>query len=142
MLALAAGAYLRFHDLDGPSLWLDEILGYDYTTYAVDHPWTAWLSGFEREHGPLFYATQLMARVSESPEFAARLAPVLTCPSTTTAEAVDATGASVSYSPATAVDDVAPTSPITYSLASGALYPLGSTTVNVSSVDPSGNTST
>jgi hypothetical protein len=75
ILAFAAGAFLRFDDLARPSLWLDEILGYDLATYSLAHKWTSWLFGFESEHGPLFYATQLMARVSESPEFSARMAP-------------------------------------------------------------------
>jgi len=54
---VVGGAYLRFHDLGVPSLWLDEILNYEIAeTSGRLSPWT-WLAGFERENGPLYFAT-------------------------------------------------------------------------------------
>lgn len=55
---LAAG-WLRFRDLGGPSLWLDEILNVDITAKARALPLTSWLIGFERENGPLYFLQQL-----------------------------------------------------------------------------------
>jgi mannosyltransferase len=75
--AIAAGVILRFDGLAEPSFWLDEILGYDLTTQAMSLPWRSWLVGFESEHGPLFYATQLPSRLIDSPEWSGRLAPAL-----------------------------------------------------------------
>ncbi|HUP50125.1 MAG TPA: glycosyltransferase family 39 protein [Thermoanaerobaculia bacterium] len=74
---LAVAAMLRFESLGQPSFWLDEILGYDLTTAATARPWWAWLAGFDAEHGPLYYATQLIGRVVSDPETAARWVPAL-----------------------------------------------------------------
>ncbi len=72
-----AGAVLRFGGLAVPSLWLDEILDYDVATKLTHEPLWRWLTGFASEHGPLFFATELAGRVTQTPEMAARLAPAL-----------------------------------------------------------------
>jgi hypothetical protein len=76
-LATGVGAYLRFHELGLPSYWLDEVLGQILTTKVLEQPWWHWLTGFEAEHGPLYYATQLATRLAGSSEFAGRLAAAL-----------------------------------------------------------------
>lgn len=76
--ALALAAFLRFDHLGGPSYWLDEILGDQLTThYAATARWWHWITGFEREHGPLYYATQLAARAAGHDEAAGRLPAAL-----------------------------------------------------------------
>lgn len=77
LLAIAAGAFLRFDGLGVPSYWLDEILGQRLTTAAASGPWWRWLAGFAEEHGPLYYATQLAARMFGSTEAAGRLPAAL-----------------------------------------------------------------
>ncbi|MEK6373828.1 MAG: glycosyltransferase family 39 protein [Acidobacteriota bacterium] len=77
LLAIAAGAFLRFDGLGTPSYWLDEILGQRLTTAAASGPWWRWLAGFAEEHGPLYYATQLAARAFGSSEAAGRLPAAL-----------------------------------------------------------------
>ena len=57
--------------------------------------------------------------------------PAVTCPASVTAEATSASGATVSYPPATATDAVTPSPTMTYSHPSGALFPLGKTSVTV-----------
>ena len=63
-----AGAFLRFNGLAIPSLWLDEILDYDVATKLLQEPVWRWLTGFNSEHGSLFFATELAGRVASSPE--------------------------------------------------------------------------
>ncbi|MBV8516822.1 MAG: glycosyltransferase family 39 protein [Acidobacteria bacterium] len=75
--ALLLGAFLRLDHLGEPSYWLDEILHHDLTTAALQQPWWRWLTGFSPEHGPLYYATQLAARLVARDETAGRLAPAL-----------------------------------------------------------------
>jgi mannosyltransferase len=58
-IAAAVGAFLRFDALNEPSYWLDELLGDQLTRSAALQPWWHWLTGIDREHGPLYYATQL-----------------------------------------------------------------------------------
>ncbi len=72
-----AGAVLRFGGLAAPSLWLDEILDFDVATKLSHEPLWRWLTGFDSEHGPLFFATELAGRVAQMPEMAARFAPAL-----------------------------------------------------------------
>jgi len=72
-----AGAVLRFGGLAVPSLWLDEILDYDVATKLSHEPFWRWLTGFDSEHGPLFFATELAGRLAQTSEMAARLAPAL-----------------------------------------------------------------
>src|SRR5258708_4049202 len=74
---IIAGAVLRFGGLAVPSLWLDEILDYDVATKLSHEPFWRWLTRFDSEHGPLFFATELAGRVSQTPEMAGRLAPAL-----------------------------------------------------------------
>src|SRR6185503_1971880 len=68
-------------------------------------------------------------------------APAVTCPANVVAEATSAAGATVTYPPATATDAVTASPTITYSQASGTLFPLGTRTVNVTATDAAGNSS-
>ncbi|MCA1593802.1 MAG: HYR domain-containing protein [Acidobacteria bacterium] len=71
------------------------------------------------------------------------VAPVISCPSNITIALPlnsTATAMPVSYSPATATDNCDGAVSITYSSASGATYPLGTTTVSVTATDAVGNT--
>lgn len=78
LLAIAlGGAVLRFRALGEPSLWLDEILGYDLTTAAAERSIWSWIIGFDAEHGSLYYATQLAGRIAASPEVEARILPAI-----------------------------------------------------------------
>jgi hypothetical protein len=77
LLAIAAGAFLRFDGLGVPSYWVDEILGQRLTTAAASGRWWRWLVGFAEEHGPLYYATQMAARMFGSTEAAGRLPAAL-----------------------------------------------------------------
>ena len=71
---VAAGAWLRFHELGVPSLWLDEMLSDDVATSALRQPWWRWIAAtFEPEHGPLFHASLLAGRMFARPETSARL---------------------------------------------------------------------
>src|SRR3954453_9043569 len=82
--ATIAAALLRLPHLDRTSFWLDEIIDFDAATKIMHARWWSWITGFGREHGPLFFATQLCGRIFSSPELAARIAPavfgVLTIP--------------------------------------------------------------
>ncbi|MDX1383204.1 MAG: hypothetical protein R3190_06130, partial [Thermoanaerobaculia bacterium] len=74
----AFGFELRFESLGGPSLWYDEVLHDDRATVAGQEEWYRWLTGMahvDRENGPLFYGSQLLARRLASGETAARLFP-------------------------------------------------------------------
>lgn len=68
-----------------------------------------------------------------------RTAPVLTVPSDIAVQATGDGGATVSYPPATATDAIGVTS-LTYSKASGTLFPIGTTTVTVTAKDAADNT--
>lgn len=68
------GAYLRFHGLGVPSLWLDEILNYEIAEESGRLPPWAWLTGFERENGPLYFATLVAGQaIGSRVETAARM---------------------------------------------------------------------
>jgi hypothetical protein len=69
------------------------------------------------------------------------IAPVLTLPPTQTVAATSASGAIVAYPAATATDAVGVVS-LTYSQASGTLFPVGTTKVTVTAKDAAGNTAT
>jgi len=75
--AIVLAAFLRFHGLGVPCYWLDEVLGDNLTTSAAHAPWWRWIAGFEPEHGPIYYATQLGSRLFGRSEFAGRLVPAL-----------------------------------------------------------------
>jgi hypothetical protein len=77
LIPLAIAAFLRLDRLGVPSLWLDEILGYQFTGSSAARPWLSWLIGFDAEHGPLYYATQWLTRFVDPPEVAARLPAAL-----------------------------------------------------------------
>ena len=74
---IAIAGFFRFDGLGVPSYWLDEILHQNITTSAESQPWWRWLTGFERENGPLYYATQVAGRLFGTSEFAGRLVPAL-----------------------------------------------------------------
>ena len=75
--ATALGGWLRLRELAVPSFWFDEIYHYKLATEAAKQAWWRWATIFEIENGPLFYAGQLLGRLSHSPEFSARIAPAL-----------------------------------------------------------------
>jgi hypothetical protein len=75
--ATAVAAFLRLDSLGDASFWLDEILGQQITTNAASLPWWRWLTGIEHEHGPLYYLTQIGARLFGSSEAAGRAPAVL-----------------------------------------------------------------
>lgn len=56
----AGGAWLRLHDLGGPSLWLDESLNLGFTRGFFEAGPKAWLLGFEPENGPLYFLGQAL----------------------------------------------------------------------------------
>ncbi|MCY1017757.1 ELWxxDGT repeat protein [Pyxidicoccus sp. MSG2] len=66
-------------------------------------------------------------------------APTLSCPADVTAEATNASGATVSYPPATASDAVTGSPQVAYGQASGTLFPVGTTAVTVTARDAAGN---
>ncbi|WP_434389159.1 ELWxxDGT repeat protein [Melittangium boletus] len=66
--------------------------------------------------------------------------PTVTCPAEQNALATSPAGANVTYPPATATDDQTASPRLTYSMASGALFPLGGTRVTVTATDDAGNT--
>jgi hypothetical protein len=67
--------------------------------------------------------------------------PVLHLPSATTVKATSSTGAPVTYT-ATATDAVDGTTPVTCTPPSGSVFPVGTTTVNCTTKDAAGNTTT
>ncbi|WP_164011454.1 ELWxxDGT repeat protein [Pyxidicoccus trucidator] len=69
-------------------------------------------------------------------------APEVSCPANVTAEATSASGATVSYPPATASDAMSPPVTVGYSHASGTVFPLGVTVVTATATDAAGNSST
>ena len=70
-----------------------------------------------------------------------RTAPALTVPASVTAEATGPDGASVVFT-GSADDLVSGSVPVTFSAASGSVFPLGSTPVTASAVDAAGNVAT
>jgi hypothetical protein len=76
LAVVLTGAWLRLRNLAATSLWLDEILDYDIATRLAQHPTWRWWS-VSREHGPLFFVTELAGRFATSVEHAARLPPAL-----------------------------------------------------------------
>ena len=75
-LVIGGAIYLRVARLGKPALWLDEILNYDLVREA--RPMYAWLIGFERENGPLYYLTQLIGQsLVRDAELQMRILPAL-----------------------------------------------------------------
>jgi ELWxxDGT repeat protein len=70
------------------------------------------------------------------------IAPVLMLPANVIAEATGPDGAVVNYPAATATDAVTASPAISYSQASGTIFPLGTTVVAVTATDAAGNAST
>ena len=71
------GAYLRLDDLGEPSLWHDEIYHVLIGEKTLGEPALHWLVGLEsdRENGPLYYATQLLANRFVGGEIGVRIVP-------------------------------------------------------------------
>jgi MYXO-CTERM domain-containing protein len=69
-------------------------------------------------------------------------APTLTCPADVTTQAPSTSGALVTYPPATASDAVTALPALTYSQASGTLFPVGTTSVTAAATDSAGNHAT
>jgi hypothetical protein len=69
-------------------------------------------------------------------------APAIACPGTVTVDTPTPEGASVAYPDATASDAVTAQPSITYSHAAGAVFPVGTTTLNAVARDATGNAST
>lgn len=67
--------------------------------------------------------------------------PILSLPANVTVSSSNANGAVVNFDAATAADNVTASPTITYSKASGTLFPIGSTTVTVTATDSAGNAS-
>ncbi|NOK06672.1 MULTISPECIES: ELWxxDGT repeat protein [Myxococcus] len=67
------------------------------------------------------------------------IAPALSCPVDVTVEATSASGATMSYPPATASDAVTSAPQVNYSHPSGTQFPVGGTTVTVTATDAAGN---
>ena len=89
-----------------------------------------------------YATTYIMVTISNSPTATDTTPPVVTPPPNQVAEATSASGAVVNYPAATATDDVDGTLTATCTPASGSTFPLGTTTVNCSATDSSGNTGT
>jgi uncharacterized repeat protein (TIGR01451 family) len=68
--------------------------------------------------------------------------PALTCPANQTLTATSASGAIATYPPATVADAVDTAPAVTYSRASGALFPVGATSVTATATDAASNSST
>ena len=77
-LVTSIAAWLRLDDLGAPSLWLDEILNVGIIRSLESPGIAAWLIGFERENGPLYYALHALAmKLPLAIETAFRLPSVL-----------------------------------------------------------------
>lgn len=76
------GAYLRLHDLGGPSLWHDEIVHVQVAKVLAQQPWYQHLAGISevhgwRENGALYYGLQILGLRLVPGETGARLLPAL-----------------------------------------------------------------
>lgn len=109
---VAVAAFLRFDALGAPSYWLDELLGHDLTTVAARQPWWRWLTGFDPEHGPLYYATQLVMRIFGSDEAAGRAAAALFGTATVPLVWIAARRATGTYAASVAAAALLATSPL------------------------------
>ena len=79
LVVVGVALFVRFDGLGEPSLWYDEILHVNLAKEALEEPLSAWITGRigDRENGPLYYATQLLARQITSGEAAVRATPAL-----------------------------------------------------------------
>lgn len=75
----SAAAWVRLDQLGGPSLWLDEILTVERTRSARIAPLGEWFTGFsfDREIGPLFYASEVVAGAATGDEWRVRIPAAL-----------------------------------------------------------------
>ena len=79
-LVIALGAYLRLHDLGGPSLWHDEIVHLQAAESLARQPWYRHLTGISevrgwRENGSLYYGLQILGLRLAPGETGTRLLP-------------------------------------------------------------------
>lgn len=79
LVVIGTGLFVRFDGLGEPSLWYDEVLHFNLALEAAEEPPSAWITGRvgDRENGPLYYATQLLALRLTSGEAAVRLIPAI-----------------------------------------------------------------
>ena len=79
MATMLLGAFLRLDALAEPSLWHDEIYHIRVAERALSEPLLHWFTGLEadRENGPLYYATQLLAGRLVEDDLGTRLVPAL-----------------------------------------------------------------
>jgi len=82
VLIFALGAYLRLHDLGGPSLWHDEIVHVQAAESLATQPWYRHLTGVSevqgwRENGALYYGLQILGLRLAPGETGVRLLPAL-----------------------------------------------------------------
>ena len=97
-------------------------------------------SGVNNAGGPVSGTNAVAVTWTTAPCITDATPPQLQLPGPITAEATSAAGALVTYS-AAATDDTAPAAPaVTCAPASGATFPLGTTTVACSATDTAGNT--
>ncbi|AKJ00673.1 uncharacterized protein (TIGR03382 family)/MYXO-CTERM domain-containing protein [Archangium gephyra] len=96
---------------------------------------TLYLSAEDATHGREPYAVVPTIPLDCTP-------PAITCPANVTVEATGRSGATVSYSPATATDDGAVAPTVSYSQASGTAFPVKENEVTATATDAAGNTNT
>src|SRR6185436_2566998 len=100
----------------------------------------AWQNvGYNQPPHPSFYIGTGMTDPPQPNIITSLTAPTLTLPADIIAEATSASGATVNYA-ATATDLSGASIPVTYSIAPGSLFPIGTATVNVSTTDIYGQT--
>lgn len=81
-IVILLGAYLRLVDLDGPSLWHDEIVHLRSAELVAQHPWYRNLLGVEdvrgwTENGFLYYSLQNLGQKLVPGEVGVRLMPAV-----------------------------------------------------------------
>jgi probable HAF family extracellular repeat protein len=161
------GGWVGRGNLDGPSAWMDvtslsddgRVVGTSFLRSGPSHAfsWTeaggivdlGALPGDTNSHPVLVTPAGDIYGTSGGPDRPTHLvlwsssphdltAPVLHLPSAVTAEATSPAGATVSYD-ASATDNVDPTPVVVCNPASGAVLPVGNTTVACTATDASGN---
>ena len=81
-LIIGLGAYLRFVDLGGPSLWLDEIRHFEVAQWLSGQPWYGFLTGIGEkgggtENGALYYGLQILGQKLVPGDTGVRLFPAI-----------------------------------------------------------------
>ncbi len=113
--------------VDFPAATATDAVSTPVVTYSID-PLTTFPVGSTTVTATATDAASNASACSFTVTVADLTGPMITCPANVMAEATSASGAVVTYDPATASDPIAPPV-ITYSQNSGASFPLGSTVV-------------